>query len=261
MPPEALAAALLATAAAAAGRWRRARRRVAVNRALHEIRRPLQALALLAGGPVAAGHGGTGLRGPLADPVSDPVRQAISAVSELEREINGGPRVVAPRSEVIACRLMADACVRRWQSRARLSRASITLEWSGPDALVRGDGAALSAALENLIVNAIEHGGPTVIVAGRSIGRRVRLEVRDDGCGARAEAHRDSPAEILARLRGRGVHGHGLPVASRTIAEHGGTLDADFGGDGRGSIVTVVLPVAPPGAARPTGSSPVRVNW
>jgi signal transduction histidine kinase len=260
MPPEALAAALLATAAAAAGRWRRARRRNAVNRALHEVRRPLQALALLAAGPAAAGHG-TGLRGPLADPASDPVRQAISAVSELEREINGGPRVVAPRSEAIACRLMADACVRRWQSRARLSGASITLEWSGPDALVRGDGAALSAALENLIVNAIEHGGPTVTVTGRGIGRRVRFEIRDDGCAARAEGRRDSPAEILARLRGRGIHGHGLVIASRTIAQHGGTLETDFGEGGRGSLVTVVLPTAPR-AGTPAGvSSPVRVNW
>jgi signal transduction histidine kinase len=202
------------------------------------------------------------LRGPLADPVSDPVRQAISAVSDLERELNGGPRVVPPRPEAIACRLMADACVRRWQSRARLSGASITLEWSGPDALVRGDGAALSAAIENLIVNAIEHGGPRVTVVGQGFGRRVRIEVRDDGCAARSKERRDSPAEILARLRGRGVHGHGLAVAAETIAAHGGTLDAAFGKDGSGSTVTVVLPAAPRrNAVAEPGVSPVKVNW
>ena len=263
MPAEAWAAILLATALAAVGRWRRTRRRVALNRALHEIRRPLQALALLAAGPVTAGHGGgTRLSGPLADPVSDPVRQAISAVSELERELNGGPRVVAPRPETIACRLMADACVRRWQSRARLSGASITLEWSGADVLVRGDGAALAAAIENLIVNAIEHGGPRVIVSGRSVGRRVRIEIRDDGCAARSEERRDSPAEILARLRGRGVHGHGLAIATETIGAHGGTLETKFGEDGSGSVVTIVLPAAPRRTTAPERStSPVRVNW
>jgi signal transduction histidine kinase len=186
--------------------------------------------------------------------VTDPVLQAINAVGQLDREVNGGP-AAAVRSESIACRLMADACVRRWQSRAHLSGANIELEWSGHDVLVRGDGVALAAALENVIVNAIEHGGPQVTVAGRAIGRRVRIEVRDNGCAARQREHRGSPAEILARLRGRGSHGHGLAVASGTVHGHGGRLETEF--SETGSTVVIVLPTS----SRQSTAAPVRVNW
>jgi signal transduction histidine kinase len=253
---------LLAAALMAGERWRVVRQRSALNRALHEIRRPLQALALLAPGfPALAGHGRAaghdrvpGLSGPVADPVGDPVLQAISAVGQLDRELNGGPAVPV-RAETIACRLMADACVRRWQSRARLSGASIELAWSGHDVLVRGDGVALAAALENVIVNAIEHGGPRVTVAGHAVGRRVRIEVRDNGRDARETEHRGSPAEILARLRAGSAHGHGLAVASATVLNHGGKFETEF--SDRGSRVVILLPVA----SRHGSASPVKVNW
>lgn len=262
MSAEFLFALLLVAALLAGERWRIIRQRSAMNRALHEIRRPLQALALLVPGPPAlAGHGRAaghgrmpGLTGPVADPVTDPVLQAISAVGQLDRELNGGP-AGAVRAEAIACRLMADACVRRWQSRARLSGANIELEWSGHDVLVRGDGVALAAALENVIVNAIEHGGPQVTVAGRAVGRRVRIEVRDNGSDSREKDHRGSPAEILARLRGRSTHGHGLAVASGTVLGHGGKFETEF--TGTGSTVVIVLPTA----SRQSSAAPVRVNW
>ena len=256
MSPEPWTALLLVAALFVAERWRNVRRRSALNRALHEVRRPLQALALLSPAPPAlAGHGRLPRApGPIADPVGEPVLQAISAVRELDRELNGGPGP-ASRSEMIACRLMADACVRRWQSRAHLSDASIRLEWTGPDVLVRGDGVALAAALENVIVNAIEHGGPAITVSGRGVGGRVRIEIGDNGRNARAGVRRESPAAMLARLRGRSAHGHGLAVASRTVNDHGGKLESEFGDFG--STVVIVLPTA----ARQRASAPVRVNW
>jgi signal transduction histidine kinase len=260
MPSEAWAVLLVATVFAAAERWRSARRRTALNRALHEVRRPLQALSLLATGPMVPDRP-RGMAAPFGlarDPVSDPVRQAISAVSDLDRELNGGPRhPVAPQRETLACRLLADSCVRRWQSRAALSGATLALEWTGPDVLVRGDGTALAAALENIIVNAIEHGGPGITVSGSNLGRRVRIEVTDNGRAARSEQHRDPPAQILARLRGRSAHGHGLAVASSTLADHGGWLEIDYGREGAPSRVCLVLPTVPA-----PGSSPsVKVNW
>ena len=51
--------------------------------------------------------------------------------------------------------------------------------------------AALSAAIENLIVNAIEHGGPRIVVRALVIGKRLRLEVTDNGKAHRAA---DAPA-------------------------------------------------------------------
>lgn len=230
----------------AGGRWRDCRRRNALNQSLHEIRRPLQALVLLS----PAGRGPLPAGGPRVS-MAEPVLQAMSAVGDLDRELNGGP-AAAKRSETIAARLMADGCVRRWQSRAALVGGRIELSWSGPDVLLRGDGVALAAALENLIVNAIEHGGPEVSVSGCVIGRRVRIEVSDNGVDGRPAGRLRTPAG----KRGRGNHGHGLAVAERAVSEHGGRLDTAF--DSGGSRVAIVLPRA---TRSPGSSSAVRVNW
>ncbi len=244
-------------------RWRLGRRRHALNRALHEVRRPLQALALLSpsgdGSPQVAPGGAVsplarGLPGPRAA-LCEPVLQAISAISDLDRELNGGP---APgrRSETVAARLMADACVRRWQSRAALSGAAIELCWPGPDSLMRGDGVALASALENLIVNAIEHGGPRITVAGKALGKRIRIEVLDDGSAARPPDRPAGPAQTVATGRGRGTHGHGLEVAGRIAAAHGGRLETAFAPGGSRAVLVL------PGFARPAGrSAAVKVNW
>ena len=229
-------------------KWRLGRRRHALNRALHEIRRPLQALVLLS--PPGDGPLPVGMR-----PVTEPVLQVMSAVSDLDREVNGGP---APgrRSETVAARLMADACVRRWRSRAALSGATIALHWAGPDGLLSGDGVALASALENLIVNAIEHGGPRITVTGRSVGKRIRIEVLDDGVAARPPGSPSSPAQTVAGMRAKGRHGHGLEVVGRTAVDHCGKLETEFAT--KGSRATLILPRS----TRPAGrSTPVRVNW
>lgn len=204
-----------------------AHRRSLVNRALHEARRPLQAIALsLPAGP-----------GRLTPAL--PVWQAIRALGEVDRQVNGG----APdrlRPEPIACRLMTEACVRRWQSRARMAGGGIELRWTGPEAMVTGDPALLSAAIENLIVNAIEHGGPRIIVRALVVGQRLRIEVGDNGREANAEERCGSPAEVLARLRGKERHGHGLAVVRDAASRHGGRFEIDL--DTRGSTATIVLP-------------------
>lgn len=219
-----LVAALLVIAAREA--WN-AHRRSLVNRALHEARRPLQAIALSL--PAGPGRMTPAL----------PVWQAIRALGEVDRQINGGPPD-GLRPEPIACRLMTEACVRRWQSRARMSGGGIEFRWTGPEALVTGDPAVLSAAIENLIVNAIEHGGPRIIVRALVIGQRLRIEVSDDGRSRRPGERGGSPAEVLARLRGRERHGHGLAVVESAAREHNGRFDLQVAEDG--SIATFVLP-------------------
>lgn len=204
-----------------------AHRRNLANRALHEARRPLQAIAL----SLPAGPGRL-------TPVL-PVWQAIQALGEVDRQINGG----APdrlRPEPIACRLMVEACARRWQSRARMAGGSIEVRWTGPEALVTGNPATLSAAVENLIVNAIDHGGPRIVVRGLVVGRRLRIEVSDNGKGARNQSRAGSPAEVMARLRGQGRHGHGLAVVRDAVRDHEGNFELAIEEDG--STATVILP-------------------
>lgn len=204
-----------------------AHRRSLVNRALHEARRPLQAIALsLPAGP-----------GRLTPAL--PVWQAIRALGEVDRQINGGAPD-RPRPEPIACRLMIEACVRRWQSRARMAGGGIEFRWTGPEAIVQGDPAALSSAVENLIVNAIEHGGPRIVVRVLVIGQRLRLEVSDNGKACRPRERSDSPAEVMARLRGKERHGHGLAVVRESMRQHDGRFEISIGDES--STATVILP-------------------
>lgn len=180
----------------------------------------------------------------------DPVKQAMRALAELDRAINGGPASKA-RSELVAVKLMADACVRRWLPRARLAGCELGLRWSGQDVLVRGDGLALAGALENLILNAIEHGGNRIEVWGSTDGRSVTLSVVDSGhvglpsTGARRDG----------RLGGE-RHGHGLKIVEETARGHGGRLDVAL--DPNGSRAVLVLPLARVGSV---AGRRVRVNW
>ena len=56
-----------------------------------------------------------------------------------------------------------------------------------------GDRRALAQALDNLIVNAIEHGGPTIVVEARRRGGRLRISVVDSGRGPRPRSRREQP--------------------------------------------------------------------
>jgi hypothetical protein len=75
-----LVASMAATVAAQG--LRAGKRRTALNEALHELRRPLQAVALSSGPQLAGSHGG-----------EDPMELAAAALERLDREINGSPPV------------------------------------------------------------------------------------------------------------------------------------------------------------------------
>ncbi len=227
----------------AAQSWRWSQRRIALNRALHEVRRPLQALALAT----------ADISSPAPAPSAGSVWQAIRAVGDLDRQLNGLPGGKGSR-ELLACRLMVDACVRRWQSRARLGGAEVSLRWAGPDALVRGDGTAISGAVENLILNAIEHGGPLITVNGLAVGRWVKVEVIDNG--RPNGRHCDDDGRRRHRAGSDRRHGHGLDLARRVAQEHDGRLDVEISGDGSKAVLTL-----PASSSAQSGRSPIRVNW
>ena len=222
---------VLSMAAAVAMQGLRAgRRRSALNEALHELRRPLQAVALAAGPRLGASATSPG----------DPIELAAAALERLDHEINGGP-LAQPMAPVDAAAL-AHSAVARWQGRVRMAEASLELRWSAGEAVVRGDWTALAQALDNLVVNAIEHGGPTIVVAGRLREGRLRIAVVDSGQAMRRRRRRDGPAQALARLSGRRHHGHGLGVVRRVAAEHGGRFALRH--SERGSRAVLELPLA-----------------
>ena len=85
---------------------------------------------------------------------------------------------------------LLQAAVGRWRARAVPRRRLAGAALAGGRAVVIGDRAGLSQALDNLIVNAIEHGGPSIVVEARRGGT---------GCASR------SPTP--AALRGRPSRG------------------------------------------------------
>lgn len=187
-------------------RWRR---RTALNRGLHELRRPLQALAL-------AG-------------ASDQMELVLAALEGIDREVNGGG--AAPRLAPVRCRELLDGAAGRCQARAATHGAEISTRWMGGSALVVGDRVALAAALDNLLVNAIEHGGPRITISGSVRKGRLRMAVVDDGTPAR-------------RAPGGPRHGHGLGVVRSVATEHGGRFALQRSGDG--AVAMLELPLAPP---------------
>jgi signal transduction histidine kinase len=202
-------AASLAVTVGAQGLWA-GRRRTALNEAVHELRRPLQALALAVPGSRRLEPTG----------IERSLQMAAVALERLDREING-EAAAAVRAPVLV-RPLLDSAIGGWKARAALAGGSLKLDWGAGEAVIGGDRCGIAQALDNLILNAIEHGGPTIVVAARLREGRLRLSVADSGRAARPKSRRGRPAELLARLGGRRRHGHGLRVVRRTAAVHGG---------------------------------------
>ena len=187
---------------------REGRRRSSLNEAMHELRRPLQVLALsLPADPAAA------------KALDSSLRMATAAIERLDREINGG----RPSGEVVEVplRTLVEAAVERWRGRATEEKRPLRLRWAAGDPCLRGDEVELGQAVDNLISNAFEHGGGEVVVEVREDGDVLRLAVRDGG-GPATLLRRRGVSNLRARLGGRSRHGHGLKVVRRAAAQHGG---------------------------------------
>jgi len=78
----------------------------------------------------------------------------------------------------------------------------------------------VSQAVDNLIVNAIEHGGSEIVVDASRSPRGLRIAVADSG--ASSAEPKQSPAAIMARLTGRRSRGHGLAVVREIASAQGG---------------------------------------
>jgi hypothetical protein len=264
-----LPALALAAAAALAVAAREGRRRTVLNEALHELRRPLQALVLEA--PTGHRAGGEG-----------PVEMAAAALARLEREINGEP--AAPARAPLLARPLAESALGRWRERAAGAGATLELHWEAGGAAIDADRGDIAAALDNLIDNAIEHGGPRIAVEAARFADMLSLAVVDSGgppaAGARRPAtppsdggspagrsaargaHRTAapswdggspiahraaplrapdPGDLLARLSGRRRHGHGLRRVRRTAAAHGGRFSLHRGESGTSAVLELPL--------------------
>ncbi len=197
-----LAAAALLALTLAVGLWLRGRlrlRRRRIREAIHELRRPLQAV-VLAGDP--AGD----------DPL---MAQLRAAMSDLEAAIAGraGPR----RRRPVALAELLDDAATRW----RRMPAAVHVEPASAGALLEADRVRVGMALDNLIANGLEHGQGAVEVAASVSDQSLRLEV--------SSRRRRGSRPLDGSLRApKGVadprRGHGLRIARREAASELGAL-------------------------------------
>lgn len=216
-----------------AGGFYGGRRRSALNECLHELRRPLQVLALT--GPGAAAPEGA----------ESCLRLASQALERLDREINGRPPVSCPAP--VHVEPLLRVALSRWRPRAELRGGSLRLRWRVGAAAVLGDRSRIEQALDNLLANALDHGGPRVEVEAWRRGDAVAIAVVDSAVPSAGRPGRDREG-ALARLGGRRRHGHGLRLVRRVAAEHGGGFELRQG-PGRTEAV-LWLPLLGDGAER-----------
>jgi signal transduction histidine kinase len=225
------AAAGIATASALLSERRHARRLECVARASHELRGPITATRL----GLEAGVRDRGISRPRLRALGLELERATLALADLSAAAGGG--VTGFRLEEIELDALVGDCVEALRAAAAERGAELRFEWSGPGALVLGDRLRLAQTVDNLLANAIEHGGGLVEVGGCVDGRTARLELTDDGPGLPAPV-----AELALRARrGRGWRGRGLAIASSIARDHGGRVAA--APSDRGARVVLELPV------------------
>jgi signal transduction histidine kinase len=235
----------LAPAAALAREWVRGRRRrQAANRALHELRRPLQALALLddeSGAVPATGPRG-GRRGL--------IELARWAAEDLDHALNGVPTRREARR--VSCRELVLAALERWRRPLEERGTAIRVFWDAGPALLVGDPARLSQALDNLIANVLEHGGTPLVVTGSVVAGRLRVTLADGGQRLEGNGLRGSRAGDVESggHRRDPRHGHGTRIVGEVAAAHGGRFALHR--SSAGAVAALELPLSDPHGRRAT---------
>jgi signal transduction histidine kinase len=116
----------------------------------------------------------------------------------------------------------------------------------------------------NLLSNAIKFtpAGGRVELATRRSAVTVEIVVRDTGIGIAPsflphvfERFRQADSSTTRSHSGVGL---GLAIVRHLVELHGGTIDVESAGEGRGTTFTVTLPVRRAGAPHPAGSPPTQ---
>ncbi len=231
-----------AVAAAVLVRHALSARSEAVARACHEVRGSLTAARL----GLEWGSGGVQPPGSRLRAIELELERAAAALDYLQ-EVDR-PSESEPVAELVDVRSWLLDSVEAFRPLADGFGMQLDLKWRGPGGEVRGRRARLAQASDNLIANAIEHGGSPIEVRAAADAGRIRIEVLDGGQGlSQAAAHvlqsAETPGRIPRRRRRRkSRRGRGLLIAREVAVEHGGTLTA--APSGQGARLVLELPLA-----------------
>jgi signal transduction histidine kinase len=127
----------------------------------------------------------------------------------------------------------------------KYQRREIRFAHAGP-VLVSANPQEIKQVVLNLLTNALDSvdEGGLVEVRLSGGGGWAELEVADNGCGMTPEVLEHVFEPFFTRRReGQGT-GLGLSISYRIVADHGGTIEAQSAGPGRGATFHVRLPLA-----------------
>lgn len=188
--------------------------------------------------------------------LAEPIASAREAIGRLERVTDS----LVTFTETLARPLEAepvDADEALEEALANLRDrlgAEPTVRWDElPE--VEADRAFLVSVFEELIANAVDHGGETISVDARRREGAWAFVVADDGDGIPTE-HLEAAFEPFEQLDREGWTEHtglGLALVQRLVDRHGGTVEARAGPHG-GIEVAFAIPDGGPPSADPTPS-------
>jgi two-component system phosphate regulon sensor histidine kinase PhoR len=184
----------------------------------------------------------------------------LESAAELERVVDLLVSVAADeaarltlRNEPVEIRQMLETVVDRWKGKVD-GRHEITRRVARRLPAIIGDRRLLERSLDELVDNAVKYspdGGKVTVSAALSSngnGQSVAISIRDEGVGIPEERLQDIFEDFAqadsSATREFGGLGLGLAFVRRIVRAHHGQLTCESA-PGRGSIFSIVLPVAP----------------
>jgi PAS domain S-box-containing protein len=188
------------------------------------------------------------------DSALEKLERAVEAEIKLVGDLLDVSRIITGKMtlnlQTLDLRATVKAAVEMALSSAEAKEIDLVIETGEEEAPVAGDPDRLQQVVSNLISNAIKFtppGGRVETLMERA-GGRVRLIVKDTGRGISPEflphifeRFRQADSSVTRAHDGLGL---GLSIARRLVELHGGNISAESGGEGRGSTLTVEIPLA-----------------
>jgi len=227
----------------------------------HELNNPLAgilgAIQMLRGSALAQPTGAELMEG--VEVLEDIEKAALRCQNIVENLIRFSTQARCNFSEMDVNQLLRDTLDIMAE---QLAEAGITVQWHSDPALpaIEGDFVKLLEVFVNLLRNAesaLSGGGTLEIFTCQPqndpVHPQVQIKVRDNGCGIPAQ-HLGKIFDPFFTTRpvGKGP-GLGLTVSYGIIKRHGGDIDV-HSAPGRGTTITVTLPVRQPERQEPLGA-------
>lgn len=225
--------------------WAARHRRAELARELHELRGALTSARLAVDLIPVLGIN----KDSVCQAASDELERSYQALGEFEELLHekvvslrsftseeGGPTGLLSRRTRFDVLDELERLELIWAEVAKREGRRLSLDWRGPvdGVYCVGSKRRFIEVVSNLLGNAFRHGGGNVTILARVRSDSIRIEVHDQGPGLAR------PVASLARRRGRGRHGHGLPVAMRAAGRLGGVITS--APSSKGAVLVFNLP-------------------